>query len=151
MGAHPPSDPPTLRMGSLRAGRHLPSGPLRETQSVGLGLPTGSFWTDSSAGGAVGSGTGLGQLEGWRLAWPPSPPVKIYPVTSPTPARFNCVRHSRGSTSSQLPTLTPFSSPPPDEEEGEGIIIPILQMRRLSHMDAEKTGRDSSRTEWIES
>lgn len=104
---------------------------------------------DLPAGGAVDSGTGLGLLEGWRLDWPPSPPV--YPLIVLTPARLACLVHSSVSTSSQLPILTVFFSPPLDREGGEGIFMPIVQMRRLSHTDAKKTGRDNSRAEWIES
>lgn len=103
---------------------------------------------DLPAGGAVDSDTVLAQLEGWRLVWPPSPPV--YPLRVLTPARLACLVHRMASTSSQLPTPTPFFSPPLNQE-GEGIYMPIVQMRRLSHTEARKAGRDGSRAEWRES
>lgn len=138
-----------LRLGSLRGGvtpsQWSPKGNVR----LGAGAAHRELLGDLPAGGAVDSDTVLARLEGWRLVWLPSSPV--YPLRVLTPARLACLVHSMASTSSQLPTPTPFFSPPLNQEGGEGIYMPIVQMRRLSHTEAKKAGRDSSRAEWRES
>ena len=125
--------------------RRSPQGNVR----LGAGAAHRELLGDPPAGRAVDSDTVLVLLEGWRLVRPPSLPV--YPLKVLTPARLACRAHSMASTSSQLSIPAPFFSPPLNQEAGEGIYTPIVQMRRLSHTEAKKTGRDSSRAEWRES
>lgn len=103
----------------------------------------GALWTQAQGLGRWkgAGGTSLRHLLLWPVLCPP-------PHTS---ARLACLEPSRVSSSSHLPRLTPFFSLPLDEEEGEGILMPILQKRRLSHIDAEKTGRDGGRADRTES
>lgn len=123
---------------SLRLQTGLPEGVVTPSQRspqgnmrLGAGAAHRELLGDPPAGGAVDSDTVLVLMEGWRLVRPPSPPVL-------TPARLSCLAHSMASTSSQLSIPTPFFSPPLNQEGGEGIYTPIVQMRRLSHTEAKK-------------
>lgn len=131
-----------LRLSSLRA-EATPSQWSLKGKKLGAGTAHRELLGDLPAGGTVDSGTGLGPLEGWRLDGPPS--LLVYRLIAFNPARLACLGPGKVSTSHPDPI---FASP---LDEGEGIFMPIMQMRRLNHTDAKKTRRDSHVAERIES